>query len=105
MNERCPLSTESPPDPNIEVPDTCRLQCEERFTQNRGEIEIYDSTDDEIRSKECGDRHGLDMEHSHDGLQAREGAKRAYSVVDSCVECDGEYMETVFTFNCPHHES
>lgn len=105
MNERCPLSMESYRDPNIEVPDICGRQCEERFTQNPGEIEIYDSIVDEIAQENCGDSHGKDLEYFGEGLQAREGSKRVFSVSDGCRSCGSDYMETVYIFDCPYHDA
>lgn len=105
MNERCPLSTEPLPDPNIDVPDTCRRQCEELFTQQESGVYYFDSVIDEIAQENCGDSHGIDLEYVGEGLQAREGSKRMFSVSDGCRKCGSDYVETVYVFDCPYHEA
>ena len=100
MSERCPLAGGGMAIESL--PDFCRRNCaskwEDALRCQAGEYDDYNASTEDCQHAR------FEVVHSHEGLQAvDETAKRFYSLVDMCENCQTELYETVYTFECPHN--
>lgn len=101
MHERCPLIAHiGLPAIDEDIPDVCRESCEGRMDeatrgQPAGEYVNYPN----IHEQDC--RHDGLLEYSHDALVAISRELRRYIIVDKCNDCNLEYGEQDYEFNCP----
>lgn len=103
MSERCPLLSYEYGLPFVDekIPDFCREHCEDLWDDAVRKLD-FDGAYDTYRSDfydECSS-HGADG-FSHDGLTATSETKRSYAIVDLCSNCELEYGEQDYKFNCP----
>lgn len=101
MSETCPLFED---EQQVDViPAFCRRNCEslmEKATRENpvGGYDIY-PTDHSDCSPDC------DLEFSHESIhKVGSSATRNYVITDSCIDCDEEYGEQSYQFECPFND-
>lgn len=105
--EKCPLAGGNAP---REIPEFCREHCEALWDKavsaykTEGNYDIYRTVEDFDEDVLGCNHENTELTYCSDGLQSADHTpKRFYTIVDQCIECEEEYGEQSYIYNCPNN--